>query len=83
MNYMEIYNSLARIAYFIQLEEIGSLKEFAKKCEIKKRTLSNRIDVLRQFTAINGAEIHYDKDRKTYYFEPRGKFIDFKFKEFI
>jgi len=83
MNSVEIYNNLARIAYFIQLEETGSLKEFAQKCEIKKRTLSNRIEMLREFTAIEDAEILYDGERKTYYFSPRGKFTDFKFKEFV
>ena len=80
MNSIEIYNSLAKIAYLIQIEETGSLEEFAQKCEIKKRTLYNRIEMLREFAAIEDAKILYDGKRKTYYFSPRGKFTDFKFK---
>jgi DNA-binding HxlR family transcriptional regulator len=56
------------------------LEVFAQKCKIKKRTLSNRIEMLREFAAIEDAEIPYDRERKTYYFSPRGKFTDFKFK---
>ena len=80
MSNMEKHDRLERIAYFIQLEKTGSLREFAYKLEMKKRTLSNQIDILRQFAAREDAEICYDRSRKTYYFEPHGKFTDFKFK---
>jgi len=81
MNFMEKYDKLVSIAYFIQSEKTGSLDNFAKRCEIEKRTLSNLIDTLRQFTGRNGAEIRYNRDRKTYYFDPPGKFTNFEFKE--
>jgi len=38
------------------------------------------IDTLRQLAGRESAEIHYDKYRETYYFEPHGEFTDFKFK---
>ena len=82
MNVAEKIDKLASIAYFIQIERTGSLGEFAKKCEVEKRTLSNQIDLLRLFAARVGAEILYDRERKTYYFNPSGKFTDFKFMEF-
>ena len=82
MNFIEKYDKLAWIAYFIRQEKTGSPKEFAKKCNLDcEKTLLRQIDILRQFAAREDAEIRYDKDRKTYYFDPAGKFTDFKFKE--
>ena len=81
MNFIERYENLARIAQFIRQEKTGTPKEFAEKCNLDcEKTLLRQIDILRQFTAIEDAEILYDKNRKTYYFEPHGKFTDFKFK---
>ena len=81
MTHIEKQHRLEWIAYLIQDETTGSLGEFAKKCEIEKRTMSNLIDILRQYTGIAGAKILYDKERKTYYFTPKGKFTSFKFIE--
>jgi len=36
MNFIERHGLLARIAQFIRQEKTGSLREFAKKCDIKK-----------------------------------------------
>jgi transcriptional antiterminator len=81
MNHIEKQHFLEWLAYLIQQEETGNLKEFAQKCEIEERTLSNQIDILRQYTGVEGAQILYDKKRKTYYFDPKGKFTSFKFFE--
>ena len=82
MTFIQQYNKLASIAYDIQLRETGSLKKFAQKCGLSKRTLSNQIDILRQFAALNDAKILYSRKKNTYYFSPLGKFTDFAFKEF-
>jgi hypothetical protein len=82
MNFIERHNSLAKIAQFIRQEKTGGSKEFARKCNLNSiDTLFNQIDILRQFAAIEDAEILYDKNRKTYYFSPSGKFTNFRFKE--
>jgi len=80
MNPIEKHDRLERIAYFIQLEKTGSLEEFAHKLEMKKDTLLDYITILRDYAAREDAEIRYDRSRKTYYFDPHGKFTDFKFK---
>ena len=82
MSEMDRHKRLEWIAFLIQQEETGSLEEFAYKCEMKKRTLSDKIDTLRQYAGIAGAKIRYDKERKTYFFSPKGKFTDFKFIKF-
>ena len=68
-----------RIAYHIQLEKTGTPEDFAKKMEMKTDTLNDYINVLRDLASREDAEVHYDKDRKTYYFNPRGKFTESKF----
>jgi len=83
MNFIGMSDRLARIAYFIQLERTGNLVEFAQKCEMKKYTLVDYINILKDFAAREDAKILYDRGRKTYYFDPPGKFTDFKFKEFV
>jgi len=80
MKHIEKQQRLEWLAYLIQLEETGSVEELACKCEMEKRTVANLIETLRQCAAIADAEILFDKDRKTYYFSPKGKFTDFKFK---
>jgi len=82
MNSAEKIDKLASVAYEIQKGQTGNLEEFAKKCELKKDRLFDYIDILRQFTGREGGKIRYSKDRRTYYFDPPGKFIDFKFKAF-
>ena len=82
MNISEKIDKLASIAYSIQIERTGSLEEFAKKCGMKKDQLTDYIDTLRQFTGREGAKICYSRYRKTYYFDPPGKFSDFRFKPF-
>ena len=80
MDFTERHDNLARIAQFIRQEKTGSPKEFAKRCNLdSKETLSRQIDILRQLAARESAEILYDRERKTYYFSPPGKFSDFKF----
>ena len=82
MNYIERSDNLAWIAQFIRQEKTGNPKEFAERCNLNsKDALFTQIEILRQFAARDGAEILYDKNRKTYYFCPSGKFIDFKFRE--
>ena len=81
MNEIERQHRLEWIAYIIQIENTGSLDEFAHRCNMEKRTLSNKIDVLRQYTGIAWAKILYDRERKTYYFSPKGKFTTFEFVE--
>ena len=82
MNFIEKYDLLERIALFIRQEKTGKLEEFAKKCGIENRDrLFDCIEILRQFTGREGGKILYDRNRKTYYFNPRGKFTDFKFIE--
>ena len=80
MNFAERYDKIASIAQFIREENTGNPKEFAKKCHLdSEKTLLRLIDTLRQFTGRDDAEIRYNRDRKTYYFDPPGKFSDFKF----
>ena len=80
MNFAERYDKIASIAQFIRQERTGNPKEFAKRCNLDtEKTLLRYIDTLRQFTGRDGAEIFYDRYRKTYYFDPPGKFSDFKF----
>ena len=79
MRFITRYNKLASIAQYIRQEKTGSLEEFAKKCEIKKDRLFDLIETLREFAGIEDAKILYDSYRKTYYFDPPGKFSDFKF----
>jgi len=81
MNHMENQDRLERIARFIKQGKTGTPKELAQRCDITEKTLSRQIDVLRQYTGIAGAKILYDRDRKTYYFDPPGKFSFFKFIE--
>jgi hypothetical protein len=70
------------MAYFIQIEKTGSRQEFANKYGMTKDALGDYINILKDFTVTKGAQILYDKGRKTYYFDPPGKFTDFKFVEF-
>ena len=81
MNFIERHDRLARIAQFIKWEQTGTLEEFAQKCGMKKDAMVDYINILKDFAAREGAEILYNKHKKTYYFDPPGKFIDFKFKE--
>ena len=79
MTFIERYDKLASIAQYIRQEETGNLEEFAQTCEMKKDRLFDYIEILRGFTGKEDVEILYDKDRRTFYFSPRGKFSDFKF----
>jgi len=81
MTFIEKYHQLESIAYFIQLEQTGCRKEFANKYGITEDAMNDYINILRDFTTKEDAKILYDKDRKTYYFYPQGKFTSFKFKE--
>ena len=82
MNFIERYDKLASIAQLIRQGNTGNPKEFAKRCHLDtEKTLLRLIDTLREFTGRNGAKIGYDRDRKTYYFDPNGKFSNFEFKK--
>ena len=82
MNFPEHHDCLIRIAQFIRQEKTGTPKELAERCGIDcEKTLLRQIEILRLFAARDFAEILYDRNRKTYYFNPPGKFTDFKFKE--
>ena len=84
MNFQEQYDCLARIARLIQQGKTGTPKELAERCGIGcEKTLLRQIEILRLFAARDFAQILYNRDKKTYYFDPPGKFTDFKFKEFI
>ena len=84
MNFQEQYDCLAKIARLIQQGKTGTPKELAERCGIDcEKTLLRQIEILRQIAARDFAKILYDRDRKTYYFDPPGKFMDFRFKENI
>jgi len=78
MNFSEQYDCLARIAQLIQQGKTGTPKELAERCGID---CVRQIEILRLFAARDFAQILYDRNRKTYYFDPPGKFIDFRFNE--
>jgi len=80
MHFIERYDLLVKIARYIREENTGTSEELAKKCDIAHADMvHDHVDILREFTQREGAEIHYDHIRKTYYFIPRGKFTNFKF----
>ena len=82
MNHIEKQHCLEWIAYLIQNENTGTPKELVQRCNLdSEKTLSRLIDILRQYTGIADAKNLYDRERKTYYYEPKGKFTDFKFVE--
>jgi hypothetical protein len=79
MKFTEKLYSLEKIAQFIRQEKTGDPQNFATKCGLSKDVLFDQIDILRQLAARNDAKILYDRNKKTYYFEPYGRFTDFKF----
>jgi predicted DNA-binding transcriptional regulator YafY len=83
MNKIESQQRLEWIAYIIQQGRTGTPAEFAKKCNIgSEKTLLRQIEILREFASIAGTKILYDREKKTYYYDPPGKFTDFKFVKF-
>ena len=79
MGFIERNYLLVEIAEHIQRGNTGTLEEFAAKCDIKKDKLHDYIEILRQLVAKDSTKVLYDRDRKTYYFYPQGKFSTFKF----
>ena len=79
MNFIERCDNLVKIAQFIRKEKTGTLEEIAQKCNLKKDAVHDHIEILRQFAARESAKILYDRDRRTYYFCPRGYFNGFDF----
>ena len=80
MDFLDRYDRLIRIAQYIRQKGTGTPQELAKKCEIdSEKTLLRQIDILRLFAIRKGADILYNRNRKTYYFEPPGKFTYFEF----
>ena len=75
MFFLERLENLERIAQFIRQERTGDAKDFARRCGLSKDALFDQIDNLRQILAKDEVKIRYDRGRKTYYFEPRGKFV--------
>ena len=80
MSLLERIDRLMRIAYHIQLEKTGTLEEFAERMEMKPDRLKDYINVVRDLASREDAEVKYDRDRKTYYFNPHGKITDIRFK---
>ena len=80
MTFIERYNRLASMAFFIQDETTGTLKEFANKYDMTEDALIDHINILRDLAAEKEAAILYDREKETYYFSPKGKFTDFAFK---
>jgi len=82
MNFIERYNNLVRIAKFIKQGKTGNPEEFAQRCNLNSTdALFTQIDILRHFTAKKDANILYNRNKETYYFDPIGKFSDFEFEE--
>ena len=82
MNHMQKQDRLEWIAHLIKQEKTGTPQEFAQKCNnMGEKTLRRQICILRQYAGRANAQILYDNKEQTYYFDPPGKFTDFKFKE--
>jgi hypothetical protein len=79
MNFIDRLDKLEEIAWFIKFEKTGNLNDFATECGLTKDALFDQIEILRQLAARESVEIIYDRRRETYYFNPRGYFVDFKF----
>ena len=80
MNFIAKHETLVKIAYYIQKENTGSRRKFAKEMDIEEDRLKDCIAILRIFAENEDAKIHYDQQKETYYFSPQGKFTEFKFR---
>jgi predicted DNA-binding transcriptional regulator YafY len=65
----KIYN-LIRLDQLIRLKNTGSVNDMAKKLEMSESTVYRLIDALRIFVRRDGGNILYDKEKKTYYYDP-------------
>ncbi|MDR1181504.1 MAG: HTH domain-containing protein [Bacteroidales bacterium] len=66
---------MIRLDQLIRLKNTGSANDMAKKLEVSESTVYRLIDVLRIFVRHDGGNILYDKEKKTYYYDPSGYFL--------
>ena len=81
MDFIAKHDTLVRIAYYIQTKNTNTPKEFAKEIYITKDRLKDFMTILKILAAKEKAKIRYYRRGNTYYFRPKGKFTEFKFKK--
>lgn len=78
MSFIKYLRRLEFVNYLIKKKATGNLDNFARKNGISKRAMSDFINQLRDM----GADIRYDRTRKTYYYSTNGEIVCSKFMEY-
>jgi predicted DNA-binding transcriptional regulator YafY len=78
MSLIKYIRRLEFVNYLIKKRATGNLDAFARKNNLSKRAMTDFITQLREM----GADIRYDRVRKTYYYDKKGEIPNFRFMEY-
>jgi predicted transcriptional regulator len=74
MGLIEQLSNLATLDQLIRFRNTGTVDDLAEKLGASSSTVKRLIAILRLFVERAGGKILYDKERRTYYYDPPGYF---------
>jgi len=78
MSFLKAIKRLEYVNHLIKTKATGDLSTLARKCGMSKRAMTDFLNLAREM----GAEIKYDRARKTYYYVENGEITISRFMKY-